>query len=230
MRSTKYASNVVMDLEFTPAGKDASGHRAYEIIEIGAVRVSPEGRTLDEFSRIVKPQATDGVSGFVHFLTGIGDEDLTQARPLPEVLADFADWIGADARMVTWSGSDRCQVDRECAAKGLDVATLPSRWLDIQRVYPRLMGIRRRRVKLEEAASWCGITFDTSRAHHALYDAQMTAELFRMMLSGDLQAQHQAIATQVKRPEEEKSLSSSIGGRCDGLAALLASLRAQECA
>ena len=229
--SSNYSSNVVIDLEFTPAA--ASGHAgslACEIIEIGAVMVSPEGRVVGEFSQLVKPTLAKGVGGFVHHITGIGDEDLAQARTLSEVLPTFAAWAGPGARMVTWSGADRLQLVNECAAKDLDASTLPRRWLDIQRVYPRLMGMRRRAVKLEEAASWCGIPFEATRAHRALYDAQITAELFRMMLAGDLAAQHKAIASQVKSPSDEKPLSSSLGGACSGLADLLASLKAQEVA
>ena len=116
------------------------------------------------------------------------------------------------------------------AHKGLDAAALPRRWLDIQRLYPRLAGIARRAVKLEEAANWCGIPFEANRAHRALYDAQMTAELFRMMLAGDLAAQREAMSSQVKSPSDEKPPSSTLGGSCGGLAELLASLRAQELA
>lgn len=229
--SSNYSSNVVIDLEFTPTG--AAGHAcgtAYEIIEIGAVKVSPEGRVTGEFSQLVKPTLAKGVGGFVHHLTGIGNEDLIRARPLSEVLPAFATWAGPGARMVTWSPTDRLQLTHECAAKGLDAAALPCRWLDIQRLYPRLAGIARRAVKLEEAANWCGIPFEANRAHRALYDAQMTAELFRMMLAGDLAAQREAMSSQVKSPSDEKPLSSSLGGACGGLADLLASLRTQELA
>lgn len=225
--SSAYASNVVLDLEFTPAGHAGRAQRLTdEIIEVGAVKVSPEGRVVGEFSQLVKPTLTKGVGGFVHHLTGIGNEDLVRARPLEEVLPAFAAWVGPGARMVTWSPTDRLQLTHECAAKGLDAA-LPRRWLDIQRLYPRLAGIARRAVKLKEAASWCGIPFE---AHRALYDAQMTAELFRMMLAGDLAAQREAMTSQVKSPSDEKPLSSTLGGSCGGLAELLASLRAQELA
>ena len=85
-------------------------------------------------------------------------------------------------------------------------------------------------IKLEEAANWCGIPFEANRAHRALYDAQMTAELFRMMLAGDLATQREAMSSQVKSPSDEKPLSSTLGGSCGGLVELLASLRAQELA
>lgn len=167
--SSAYASNIVLDLEFTPAGHAGRAQRLTdEIIEVGAVKVSPEGRVVGEFSQLVKPTLTKGVGGFVHHLTGIGNEDLVQAWPLEEVLPAFAAWVGPGARMVTWSPTDRLQFTHECAAKGLDADALPCRWLDIQRPYPRLIGIRPRTVKLEEAASWCGIPFEASRASRPL--------------------------------------------------------------
>lgn len=58
----------------------------------------------------------------------------------------------------------------------------------------------------------------------------MTAELFRMMLAGDLATQREAMSSQVKSPSDERPLSSTLGGSCGGLAELLASLRAQELA
>ena len=229
MGSNRYSCNVVIDLEFTPTRRAGSERGlAYEIIEIGAVKVSTAGEVTDEFSRIVRPTLASGVSGFVHHLTGIGDEDLAQARPFDAMLPEFLEWAGPGARMVTWSGMDRAQLEHECAAKGVDTTVLPQRWLDIQRIYPMLIGIRRRPVKLEEAATWCGIEFETSRAHRALYDAQLTAELWRMMLAGDLKAQHDAIASEVKSAADSKSLSTSLSSRCADLADLLASLKAQE--
>ena len=79
--SAMYDYNVVIDLEFTriPRKRRVAG-LATEIIEIGAVKVGPDGTILDTFSRIVKPTMATGVSGAVHWMTGIGDEGLTCAN------------------------------------------------------------------------------------------------------------------------------------------------------
>ena len=46
-RNDAYDQNIVIDLEFTPVPNEAGpGCRHYEIIQIGAVRVSPDGRML----------------------------------------------------------------------------------------------------------------------------------------------------------------------------------------
>ena len=220
-----YTSNIVLDLEFTPTrlGKGALGA---EIIEVGAVKVDARGNVVDEFSRMVKPLYSRGVSRITHRLTGIGNEDLTAARPLDAVLAEFAEWVGPGrVRMVTWSDADRLQLWKECAAKGI-LAGLPVRWLDIQRLYPRLYGIPRQMVALERACLNCGIPYEERSAHRALYDAKVTAELFQMMRSGDMRFQRARYEAELRRSQESTTLSSSIGDRCRGLAELYALLPA----
>ena len=226
---TTYSCNVVIDLEFTNIPKDRRiGGLATEIIEIGAVKVASNGTVVGEFSHMVKPMLATGISGAVHWMTGIGNEDLTCARPLVEVLVALRQWIGEGrVRFVTWSNTDRHQIERECAVKGIE-AGLPTRWMDIQKLYPRLMGSQKRHVKLCEATDWCGIENDRSFAHRALYDAQMTTEIFLMMASGECAAHQARLRSEMNKPKEEESCSSSIAERCGGLADLLASLKAQE--
>lgn len=225
-----YVCNVVIDLEFTTVPKDRRvGGLVHEIIEVGAVKLSPDGTVVGEFSHLVRPTMAGGVCGVVRKMTGIRTADVACARRLEEVLAALSAWVGPGrARFVTWSEADRNQIRRECAAKGISVP-FPSRWLDIQRLYPRLMGqASKRKVALGEAADWCGIANSRTPAHRALYDAQMTAELFRMMAAGDCAEQHARVEAELARAQERSSCSSSIADRCGGLADLLAQLSAQD--
>lgn len=226
---SKYTCNVVIDLEFTPVPKDRQiGGLRQEIIEVGAVKLASDGTVCGTFTHMVKPQLAHGVSGTVRAITGINNRDLTCARPLAEVLEALTAWIGPGrVRMITWSEHDLKQISTECAAKGI-VHRLPGRWLDIQRLYPRLQGMsrRRRRVALGEAADWCGIEHDEYSAHRALYDARMTADVFRMMASGEFTEHRARVKEELGR--EQEICASSIGAQCEGLAALLAELRGRE--
>lgn len=48
---SRYEQNIVVDLEFTPVDKGAKTRKfKYEIIQIGAVRVSSDGEIKDSFS------------------------------------------------------------------------------------------------------------------------------------------------------------------------------------
>lgn len=226
---TTYSCNVVLDLEFTqiPKGRRVNG-LSTEIIEIGAVKIAPDGTIAGEFSHMVKPTLASGVSRQVNLMTGIANEDLTSARPLNEVLEALSQWIGTGrARFVTWSKTDQKQIERECSIKGIDVE-LPSRWLDIQRIHPRLMGSQKKFIKLGDAADWCGIENDKLSAHRALYDAQITAGIFLMMKSGEYEAHRARVEAEMNKSTEAQACSSSIADRCGGLAGLFASLKAQE--
>jgi inhibitor of KinA sporulation pathway (predicted exonuclease) len=227
-----YACNIVIDLEFTPVPKAMrrKGGLQFEIIEVGAVKVAPDGTIAGESSHMVKPCYATGVSGVVHHITGIGDEDLTCARPLGEVLDALSAWIGPGrARMVTWSSCDLRQISKECAAKCIDAA-LPTRWLDIQRLYPQLMGMEnhRRKIALGEAADWLGIANERTSAHRALYDAQVTAEIFRMMAAGECAEHRRRVDEEFESAASGAVCSASIAERCSGLADLIAMFVAQE--
>ena len=85
-----------------------------------------------------------------------------------------------------------------------------------------------RKVALGVAADWCGIANDRSSAHRALYDAQVTAELFRMMAAGEC-AEHRArVAAELEGGRRGDACAASIADRCGGLAELLAKLVAAE--
>lgn len=226
---TPYAKNIVLDLEFTsiPEDKRAMG-LADEIIEIGAVKCLPTGEVVDEFDRLVKPQLTPRISRVVRRITGISNEDLVFAKPLTQVLDEFREWIGSErCRIVTWSPCDRKQITLECEYKGIE-PNLPTRWLDIQRLYPRLMGTRKRLVALGEAADWCGIANEKSKAHRALYDAQMTAEIFAMMAQGACAEHRERLERELGAKSEHAHCSSTIESRCAGLKDLLSTLRELE--
>ncbi len=226
---SSYVCNVAIDLEFTPVPRDLQqGGLRQEIIEVGAVKLAADSSVAGEFSHMVKPAFATEVSGVVQRITGIHSEDLTCARLLAEVLDALVTWIGPGrVRMVTWSDCDLKQLRAECGVKGLEWR-LPARWLDIQGLYPRLMDMSRRKVALGEAADWCGITNSEEALHRALYDAQLTSEIFRMMGAGECAAHKRAV--EEKLSQGKKECAASLGEQCDGLAALLAQLRAKETA
>ena len=121
MAHRAYDQNIVVDLEFTPSIRNARKHgvrQIYEVIEIGAVRVSPDGRVLDEFRCLVKPEMATSVSGKVRRLTGITTHMLEDAPRFAEALLLFSEWVGKGrTRMVAWSekrqGADYLRVRYE---------------------------------------------------------------------------------------------------------------------
>ena len=69
---------VILDLEWNGAySKKAKGY-FNEIIEIGAVRLSPEGKIQDRFDAYIRPVVSKKLTKIVTNLTGITDEQVEE--------------------------------------------------------------------------------------------------------------------------------------------------------
>lgn len=229
-----YEQNIVMDLEFTKPTEEAarSGLR-FEIIQIGAVRVDACGNTVDTFDSYVRPRYASDIAWKVKQLTGISRSDVCDADCLEDVMDRFADWIGAaSTRIVTWSRNDFKQLSMETRYKKMPFVLGDMRWLDLQKIYPRLMGVGRkgRDMALKTAAEWYGVEVSEKLLHGALYDAAVTAELLRRIMTGDYLEQKNVFSEVICNPSEHKALSASVGSRFAGLLDLKASLLVDSCA
>lgn len=229
-----YDQQIVIDFEFNTVDYEAYkvGLR-FEIIEIGAVRLDSRGSVIDTFSCLVKPQHTEFITRKITSLTGIRTCDVADAPHFPEALERLCEWIGEDrTRIVAWSKNDREQVKAECAFKGIALPAQLHRWLDLQAVYPRVMGVGnfKKCMSLRDAADWYGEGLDGSRAHRALYDAQITAKMMSDLMSGSYREHKAALeeAIPLRKKSQVQVLSSSIGAACAGLAELKAALLAGE--
>lgn len=230
MKSDAYEQNIVIDFEFTPIpkGSRVNGMR-HEIIEIGAVRVDPSGRVLDEFRCLVRPEIATEISDVVRHLTGITWAQVEDAPTFAVAFGRLVDWIGdSRTRMVAWSTCDEHQVRVECAGKGLEVPASMSRWLDLQCVFPRVMGIGRPggKMSLHDAIGWYGLELHASCEHAALLDAEHTAELLRELMTDGYLEQKRALAAAMPAKEPEPAEAHEYGR----LAGPLAELYAQMCA
>lgn len=227
-----YDQQIVIDLEFNPTPRSVwrQGLKS-EIVEIGAVRLDTAARVVDVFSCCVRPELSDGVASNITELTGIRTCDVSQEPTLAEVLERLEAWIGsARTRIVAWSKSDREQIEAECAYKGIAVPAQLRRWLDLQVVYPRVMGVGNgRKMKLATAIDWYGVEIDSDKAHRALYDARATAELMRQLMTGEYVMQREALESAMpQRGNGSKPLSTKLGAACTELEALKLQLLASE--
>lgn len=191
MAHPAYDQNIVVDLEFTPSIRNARKHgvrQVYEVIEIGAVRVSPDGRVLDEFRCLVRPDMATSVSGKVRRLTGITTRMLEDAPNFAQALLLFSEWVGKGrTRMVAWSENDKAQIVSECGMKEIEIPANMRRWMDLQRVFPRAMDMRGRhkRMSLHDAFAWFDRELSGDCEHRALADAEHAAELLVALIRGE---------------------------------------------
>lgn len=210
-----YKKHIILDFEMNPVPEKDKKIRKYltqEIIEIGAVMLNEKFEEIDRFSCLVKPEFSADISSYVTKLTGITTKEVYNAVSFNEALEKFSAWIGDEkVRIYSWSDSDLLQIRKECSYKEVHIPDNMKRWLDFQALYPSLMmlGSRRRKLALHDAAEWYGIHVNLSKAHRALYDAEITTELVKPVLNGEYKKQIEVFNNNIVR--EDKRTGTSLG-------------------
>ena len=172
---------IVLDMEWNQpwpgspsAQKPVNNYLRGEIIQIGAVRVTQDGRVADEFQVMVKPKVFRHLNRRVSKLTGIKETRLREEGiPFPEAMERFRDWCGEDITFLTW-GFDDIGILRE----NLRLYKLPEswtdRWYNAQMIFNAQTDGSTSQKALKTAMETFGI--EASRpAHDALGDAYHTA-------------------------------------------------------
>lgn len=214
-----YDFHIVLDFEMNPVAKKIHGEYAdlkNEIVEIGAVKLDSELNIVDSFRSFVKPEHNRQITPKISRLTGISTSSALNADTFAPVLARFVEWIGGEGkiRIYSWSDTDFLQLRNECEIKSIPFPDNMRRWLDFQKVFPRMMNIAndRRAIALKEAAKYFGIAVDGSKAHDALYDAEITAQILIPFLDGEYKNQVQCLYSFTHDDEDRSTLGDSCGG------------------
>lgn len=164
-------SIVVLDFETTGLSPD-QGDRA---IEIGAVKLE-KGIITDRFQALMNPGRR--INSFIENYTGISNRMLAVAAPCAKVMTDFADFIG-DSNLLAHNASfDSRFLNAEFARLGRQVlGEFTCSLLVSRRIYQEAPNH-----KLGTLIDYKNIAADGS-FHRALFDAEMTAELWLIMLN-----------------------------------------------
>lgn len=164
-------SIVVLDFETTGLSP-VQGDRA---IEIGAVKLE-NGQVIDRFQALMNPGRR--INSFIESYTGISNRMLAVAPPCAQVMTDFADFIGESNLLAHNAAFDTRFLEAELAridrqVRGEFTCTL----LLARRLYQDAPNH-----KLGTLINYKNIAVD-GRFHRALFDAEMTAELWLIMLN-----------------------------------------------
>ncbi|MBA6353154.1 3'-5' exonuclease [Colwellia sp. BRX10-6] len=163
-------SLVVLDFETTGLSPN-QGDRA---IEIGAVRIV-DGKVTDKFQSLMNPGFR--ISGFIEQYTGISNQMLAKVGSCGEVMAEFADFLGDDNLLAHNASFDQKFLDAELnninrKYFGQFICSL---------LVSRRINIDAPNHKLGTLIRYKNIPSDGA-FHRALFDAEMTAKLWLLML------------------------------------------------
>ncbi|HHM21235.1 MAG TPA: exonuclease domain-containing protein, partial [Bacteroidetes bacterium] len=101
---------IVFDIEATCWEGPPNG-KVQETIEIGAIKVDRYGEVLGRFERFIRPLLHPNLSPYCRQLTTIDQIAINRARPFPEVVDDFQEWIGVfddeEYLLCSWGNFDK---------------------------------------------------------------------------------------------------------------------------
>lgn len=168
---------VVIDFETTGLSPD-QGDRA---IEIGAVKLL-DGEVVGTFQSLMNPSRR--VDAFIESFTGISNNMLAEAEPCDVVMKQFAEFLG-DSHLLAHNASfDKKFLDAEFQRidhhySGRFLCSL---------LLSRRTFLQAPSYKLGNLVNYTGVS-EKGDYHRALYDAQMTAKLWLVLLQ-EIQIQH----------------------------------------
>lgn len=165
-------ANTVVVLDFETTGlSPGMGDRA---IEIGAVRIEG-GEVTARFQELMNPGRR--VSGFIESYTGITNTMLAGARSCGEVMRDFAEFIGGYNLVAHNASFDKRFLDAELNRISLDYSgQFSCSMLAARRIFQQAPDH-----KLGTLVEYMNVPVE-GVFHRALYDSEMTANLWLAML------------------------------------------------
>ena len=194
---------IVFDLEWNQSSYNPNHRMPHEIIEIGACRVDREFNVVDTFSRLIRPRLYKRLDKHIKKVTGITEEELEEGGTFSDVFADFIDWCGSDAQLITWGRDDFPVLKRNAAFHQAQMPFEPP--LDAQLVFGgTVLGSCYQQMNLHAALEHQNIIVEVP-AHRAVYDAQCTAAMLSsiekafLALSEDKRAQILSVIAKEKR-------------------------------
>ena len=145
-----------------------------EIIQIGAVRLTEEGRVTDEFQVMIYPKYYRRLNRRVSKLTGIKESRLKEEGiPFPEAMERFRDWCGGKVIFLTWGFDDIGILRENLRLYGL-CEEWTEKWYNAQMIFNAQTDGSNSQKALKTAMEIFGIEA-TRPAHDALGDAYHTA-------------------------------------------------------
>lgn len=147
-----------------------------EIIQIGAVKLDENFRTLDTFNVMICPKYYTKMHSKVAELTMISNQDLKNGIPFEKAFRMFSGWCGKDFCILTWGWDDIPMLEDNLTVYNIDKGWIPDNY-NIQPIFD---------AQVTKIGKQCGLSVAMARlgeppfeAHDALNDALSTAAVCR---------------------------------------------------
>lgn len=181
-------SFVVFDLEWNSAAPGKAGvsenhpELPFEIIEIGAVKLSAEVKPVATFTANVRPQVYKKLNKYIARVTRRSQASLSQGDPFPLAVSKFIDFCGNDVILASWGVSDPQVLKQNIDYHHLDTSFF-NQALNLQVLFAHMAegGQNSQQRSIEYALEFLDIETDLS-FHNALNDARYAGRILNALL------------------------------------------------
>ncbi len=174
---------IVLDLEWNQGyGAHTEKVPRFEIVEIGAVKLSFEKEEVEHFRSYVRPRIYHQIHYMTREVTGLSIQELKKkGKPFKEVMESFLKWCGEDFIYCTWGDMDLAELQNNCdyyKMKGL--FDKPLYYYDVQKLYSLQFDNGKNRKSLRSAVE--ALDIPERQAFHGAYaDACYTAKVLEKL-------------------------------------------------
>ncbi len=182
---------IVFDLEWNQSNTGGSSKvegLPFEIIEIGAVRLSGNGALESEFNELIRPQVYKEMHRITGKIIHLTMEELKHSRTFPEVATRFEMWCGDRPFLFcTWGTLDLMELQRNRKFYDmLPLAEKPMPYLDVQKLFALTYDQEEphKRRALQDAVDYLSIEKHVP-FHRAFSDAYYTAKVLQVLMEAN---------------------------------------------
>ncbi|WML34117.1 3'-5' exonuclease [Clostridium sp. OS1-26] len=201
---------IVFDLEFnqeySPVKTNKNTKCPFEIIQIGAVKLDRELKTIATLDILVKPEIYPILNPFVQEMTSITIDQLSKAKPFTEVYKEFLEFVrGQDNALCTWGIVDIKELFRNLEYYDLNTFLIPRNYINLQLYASRYLGCPKGiSIGLKKAVELLEISFDDG-FHNAYYDAYYTSEIYKKIYNKNIKTNIYKSHKDIKLDRHENS-------------------------
>ena len=199
---------IIFDLEFNQSYNSKKRNKnltneacPFEIIQIGAVKLDENFKTIKTIDKLIKPQIYPNLNPFIKNLTGITMEELSIAEPFNEVYNEFLEFFDYERNILcVWGLADIKELYRNIKYHSLDVSPIPKEYINIQHHASKYFNTPKgMNIGLSNAVQLLSIPFK-SEFHNAFADAYYTAEVFKKIYT-------KKVEPKIYNPTKERNLN-----------------------
>lgn len=189
---------IVLDLEFNQGYDPNKENKSpvnskcpFEIIQIGALKLDKNLKTISIFDRLVKPELYTTINPFVEEITGLTMENLNTAKPFKEIYKEFIEFIKEknkeeDMAFCIWGMSDMKELFRNIEYHILDTSLIPNKYINLQKYASKYLNCPKgTNAGLSNTVELLKIPVN-NEFHNAFNDAYYTAEIFKKINNDEI--------------------------------------------